>query len=197
MIEKCEIRIFSLVNVHHSEESFDKLCQYVRESKRLEHLNVSWQCLRPSVFHQFLKIIRDNRQLVNLNISWNKILEDQTDKLTPKQIEMELTEVPLTNKNINYISCLAQFIKYNTKLVHLDLSNCGLITAALKQIASFLTKSQGLRCLHLDGNEGITTEAIRQMKDRIKGVIDNCQASIPPLSKQFKYQQFDSSPVTQ
>ena len=50
MIEKAEIKSFTLVNVHHSEDSFNKLCYYVANSYRLRDLNVSWQCLRPSKF---------------------------------------------------------------------------------------------------------------------------------------------------
>lgn len=42
MIEDCSIRSFSLVNVKHSEASFDKLCEYVESPSRLQELNVSW-----------------------------------------------------------------------------------------------------------------------------------------------------------
>ena len=82
MIEKCEIRKFALVNVHHSEASFDKLCEYVQTSWRLRDLNVSWQSLRPTVFAKLLNVIQENRFLQNLNISHNKILEDQPTILT-------------------------------------------------------------------------------------------------------------------
>ena len=156
MIEECQISNFALVNVHHSDSSFAKLCEYVTESLRLRELNLSWQCLRPSVFFQFLRVIRDNRFLVNLTIAWNKLIEDQPAALTERQIEKGLTEVPLSAKNTEILDCLAQFIKYNTYLVHLDVSNCGLNEPALKFLASFLTKSQALQCLHLDNNEGVS-----------------------------------------
>ena len=76
MIERCQIRSFALVKVHHSDSSFEKLCEYVRSSNRLRDLNVSWQSLRPAVFAQLLEVIKQNRFLQNLNISWNKFVED-------------------------------------------------------------------------------------------------------------------------
>ena len=82
MIQKCEIRNFALVKVHHSESSFEKLCEFVRTTHRLRDLNVSWQSLRPATFAQLLEVIKDNRFLQNLNISWNKIVEDQATSLT-------------------------------------------------------------------------------------------------------------------
>mmetsp|Transcript_9076 Transcript_9076/g.11082 ORF Transcript_9076/g.11082 Transcript_9076/m.11082 type:complete len:120 (-) Transcript_9076:147-506(-) len=72
----CQIRTFSLVNVHHSELSFAKMCEYVKKSQRLRELNVSWQCLRPSSFYQLLEVIKKNRNLVNLSIAWNKFTEE-------------------------------------------------------------------------------------------------------------------------
>ena len=84
MASECQINHFALVNVHHSDASFSKLCEYVTESHRLRELNVSWQCLRPSAFAQFLRVIRDNRFLVNLTIAWNKLIEDQPTALTEK-----------------------------------------------------------------------------------------------------------------
>lgn len=64
MIETpCQLRSFALVNVHHSEGSFDKLCEYVQTSQRLRDLNVSWQCLRPVVFVRLLVVIMENRML--------------------------------------------------------------------------------------------------------------------------------------
>ena len=90
------MRNLALVNVHHSETSFTKLCKYVRESRRLRELNVSWQYLRPTSFYQLFNVIKQNRTLVSLNISWNKFIEDQSMVLTDQHIEQGLTEVPLS-----------------------------------------------------------------------------------------------------
>ena len=86
MIAMCEVRSFTLVNVHHSEGSFKKLCDYVQSSPRLRELNVSWQCLRPVVFYRLIEVIRDQRTLCNLVISWNIFLDEQPTALTEKQI---------------------------------------------------------------------------------------------------------------
>ena len=89
------------------------------------------------------------------------ILDEQPTSLTESQIENGVKEVPLSAHNKKVLDCLSLFIKYNTYLVHLDLSNCSLIEPAVKYIASFLTKSQALQCLHLDGNEGVNSETIK------------------------------------
>ena len=88
-----------------------------------------------------LEVIKENRFLQSVNISHNKILEDQSSTLTEAQIEEGLEEAPLSPRNRELLMCLAQFIKYNTFLVHLDLRNIGLIVSAIKFIASFLTKA--------------------------------------------------------
>ena len=42
MLGPCFVQNFALVNAHHTEGSFSKLCQYVKTSPRLVELNVSW-----------------------------------------------------------------------------------------------------------------------------------------------------------
>lgn len=68
-------------------------------------------------------------------------MEDQPKALTMKQIEEGLTEVPLSRRNTQIIDHLASFIKYNTYLVHLDLSNCGLEKPAMEYLVTFLNKA--------------------------------------------------------
>ena len=47
----------------------------------------------------------------------------------------------MSPRNQELLTCLTQFIKYNTYLVHLDLRSIGLIVPAIKFIATFLTKA--------------------------------------------------------
>ena len=55
------------------------------------------------------------------------------------------------------MECLKDFIKYNIRLIHLDLTNTGLTYAAIVYIGMILTRAQSLRCLHLCGNPGLTS----------------------------------------
>ena len=187
MIERCQIRNFALVKVHHSESSFEKLCEYVRTSFRLRDLNVSWQSLRPAVFVQLLEVVKENRLLQSLNISWNKILEDQATTLTEEQIEEGYEQVPLSERNREILSCFSTFIKYNTYLVHLDLRNVGLSVAGIKYVTSFLNKAQALQVMHLGGNDGVTPEIVNWVCERIKGRMKGPEVNVPPLSKEFQY----------
>lgn len=75
--------------------------------------------------------------------------------------------------------CLADFIKYNTYLVHLDVSNCGLKEDAVMYLSSFLTKAQALQVLHLSGNLGVNPETIAWITERIHGVEKPPEVIIP------------------
>ena len=50
------------------------------------------------------------------------------------------------------MDCFKQFIKYNPKLIELDLSNCKLNNTAILYLAYCLRRAQSLRVLHLCGN---------------------------------------------
>ena len=92
----------------------------------------------------------------------------------------------MSPENRERIDCFADFIKYNTHLVHLDLSNCGLIEPAVKYLVSFMTKAQALQCLHLTGNGGATNPAtIDWITKRIHGVSKPDEIIIPPMNKEF------------
>ena len=131
-------------------------------------MDLSWTKLRPECWLSFLQIVKENKSLVSLNISHNKILESQP-KPTPK--ELAKNPRPLTKHNEKVLSCFKDFIKYNIHLVSLNLENTGLIEPAVVYLGSLLTKSQGLRCLHLCANEGITPGVVEEVRERIKAKV--------------------------
>ena len=94
--------------------------------------------------------------------------------------------MPLSERNTELLDCLAHFIKYNAHLVHLDLRNIGLITPAIKYLASFLNKAQALQSIHLGGNKGITTKAVDWIANRINGYMKLPDITVPPLNKEFQ-----------
>ena len=67
---------FTLVNVHHTEKSFDSLVEYVHRSRHLRELDLSWQSVKPSLMLKLLKVIRGNRRLQSLSLSYNCLLEE-------------------------------------------------------------------------------------------------------------------------
>ena len=67
----------SLVNANQTENSFDKVINYLIKSKSLKELDLSWSKLPPQCWRKFLAVISENRQLASLNLSHNKILDDQ------------------------------------------------------------------------------------------------------------------------
>lgn len=67
------------------------------------------------------------------------------------------------------ITGLCKFLKYNTNLQHLNLTNTGLDHEIIYALANeALTKARSLVCLHLCDNPGITADNIEFIKYRVK-----------------------------
>jgi hypothetical protein len=69
---------------------------------------------------------------------------------------------------------VTNFIKYNFKLLHFDLSNTGLSKAMLEQFGPALRKSRSLLSLHLSGNPGIDLELKQWLSTRV-----HCRPGMP------------------
>jgi hypothetical protein len=76
LIEKSQLKSFTLVNVHHSTDSFDLVIQYLQKSEFLTELDLSWTIIKQSNWLKFLEVLRENRQLVCLTLAFNQLLED-------------------------------------------------------------------------------------------------------------------------
>jgi len=63
---------------------------------------------------------------------------------------------------------LSGFIKYNAKLVHIDLQTNRLPAPIIRQLGHILTRATSLQAIHLCGNEGITEEMIEWLVNRIR-----------------------------
>ena len=94
---------------------------------------------------------------------------------------MELA--PLTPKNEQVMEGLKHFMKYNVKLVHMDLQMTGLPLQIIRQIGTYLTRATSLRCIHLCGNQGVTNESIEWIRRRIKAKDETDPVNIQPLPK--------------
>ena len=146
---------------------------------------------------KFAVALGENTGLRNLVIGYNKLLEDQSWKLTAKHIEEGLTEAPLSEKNQLFMDSLKNFIKYNPYLVHLDLQTTGLSAPIIRLIGHMITRATGLQCIHLCGNEGITDDMIEWLRKRIHAKEDVEPVLIHPLPKKFHSKQPpESSPQT-
>ena len=71
-----QLRVLSLVNANQTENSFDKVIKYLKESEHLKELDLSWSKLPPTSWRKFLAVVSENKSLAALNLSHNKILED-------------------------------------------------------------------------------------------------------------------------
>lgn len=76
MHNNSKIKKFALVNVLHSDRSFENLVAFIEYSTYLKELDVSWQGVRPQSMLKLLKAIEQNRLLSNLNLSYNQLLEE-------------------------------------------------------------------------------------------------------------------------
>ena len=82
MLGKSRVKKLALVNLQHSERSFDSVIEFVNRSSYLKELDLSWSNVRPVIMLRLLKEISENSSLVSLNLAFNKLLEEQPEKLT-------------------------------------------------------------------------------------------------------------------
>lgn len=68
------------------------------------------------------------------------------------------------------IQCLNKFIRYNTRLITLNLSNTGLNGQVLVGIVQGLRHAKGLLCLHLTSNPGLSDSIEEFYRKRLKVV---------------------------
>ena len=77
LLQKSRVRKLSLVNLQHTERSFDSVANYVDQSQYLKDLDLSWSNVRPVIMLRLLKKISQNTSLVSLSLAYNELLEDQ------------------------------------------------------------------------------------------------------------------------
>ena len=65
---------------------------------------------------------------------------------------------------------LETFLKYNPEMIHINLSNTGMITSAIHYLSHPLKRAQSLRSIHLDGNPGVNNRSIDFLIKEIKAV---------------------------
>ena len=101
---------------------------------------MSWCEVRQTSFAQLLYVIKDNRRLTHLNLAWNLLLVEQPDECKRNE-DGTKPELELNAKNLEIMKCLSDFVKYNTNLIHLDVSHCGIIKPAIESIARMLRRA--------------------------------------------------------
>lgn len=77
LIERSQLKAFSLVNVHHSEKSFELLIVYMQNSETLEELDISWSIIKNEMWLHFMEALSFNRTLTTLTLAYNMLLEEQ------------------------------------------------------------------------------------------------------------------------
>ena len=77
LLERSQLKAFSLVNVHHSEKSFELLIVYMQNSETLEELDISWSITKNEMWLHFMEALSFNRTLTTLTLAYNMLLEEQ------------------------------------------------------------------------------------------------------------------------
>ena len=67
-----------------------------------------------------------------------------------------------TQKSVNH---LTRFIKRCPKILHIDISYCGLTPLILREFGTALRRSKNLRAIHLTGNQ-ITPDVVKYLIER-------------------------------
>lgn len=58
--ERSFLRVLGLVNINITDDTFNLLCDYVKDSDKLEELDVSWAAVRPDTMYNLLLILKKN-----------------------------------------------------------------------------------------------------------------------------------------
>lgn len=98
-----------------------------------------------------------NRNLQKVNLSWNAVRNMNCIAFDQKEI---------TDSEKDTITNLCKFIKYNPKLLHMDLSKTGLSDKMLLFFGPALRRAKSLISLHLSGNPGIDRDIIDSLFKR-------------------------------
>ena len=79
--ERNYLKRLALVNAQVNDSCLKKIVPFIRSSRTLIELDLSWNIFRNKNLLEFFDAIGDNKQLQNLNISWNSLV-DRSD-MTP------------------------------------------------------------------------------------------------------------------
>ena len=77
MQRKCYIKTLTLVNLKLTERHIDLLIDFIKESKFLVNLDLSWCEVRNASFAKLLATLAENKSLVTLKLRWNTIFEER------------------------------------------------------------------------------------------------------------------------
>jgi hypothetical protein len=77
------------------------------------------------------------------------------------------------NQNEKIVVDLIQhFLMSNTKLMHFDLTQCGLTSDMLLEITKAVKYTQSLVGIHLSGNPGLTPDVREKIVNRLAATLD-------------------------
>ena len=71
LLENSQLRALSLVNIHHSPESFELVIRFINDNEFIKELDVSWSIVKPSLWLNFIEAVGQNRRLTDLNLAFN------------------------------------------------------------------------------------------------------------------------------
>ena len=71
LLKNSQLRALSLVNIHHSPESFGLVIDFINENEFIKELDVSWSIVNPSLWLNFIEAVGQNRRLTDLNLAFN------------------------------------------------------------------------------------------------------------------------------
>ena len=75
LLERSNIKKLGLVQANMSAVSFKILCAYVKKSRTLRELDLSYNEIPCRLMSQLIAVIKSNRTLTNLDLSWNQIMD--------------------------------------------------------------------------------------------------------------------------
>lgn len=137
---------------------FMNLITFIEENNYLRELDITWSGVKLASYEKLIDSLATNNKLSSLTLKWNCIMEKQEQCAASRSLELKKEQPMLTPRNSKIIKNLSYFIKFNQRLVFLDLSNCGLNQLAIIQIVRACKKAVSLKSINLSGNQSSSSE---------------------------------------
>lgn len=157
----------------------NELRELLESSVSLAELYLKWNNLRSEGGVQILQSLRKNQSLKVLDLSFNNIGGNAKK-------EDSVTFAPA----LNFSKLLEEVLVTNKKLIHLDISSCGLVEADCVSLQNGLLRNHTLFGLHIQGNNkkgktGFfidTNGFVRETKDVKETIIESDTSSASSFS---------------
>ena len=95
---KNHMQSLTLVNVNLNQYNYKELCLFIKNSRHIKELDISWNGMRCHQMYEVVDAIQDNRTLQDLNLGYNNMHDSMQDKYAGANPTEKLKNMMLKQK---------------------------------------------------------------------------------------------------